>query len=151
MHTVSGGQVTEPEPNGETQDGLFIAQVLGPESEEQFIAGFSGTIRSAFIEQGISVTAAHNFDSYYIYGEHATDPASIIDAALQKLQWKPDKVIFLRAFKVGPPGGNEEICSMPYNKHGLKQGEKHQKCDGGHLISLKHNVARCPRCGLALR
>ncbi|MFH9663603.1 hypothetical protein ACH4NF_35590 [Streptomyces sp. NPDC017248] len=151
MSSASGIQAPIQVPEGESQAGLFLVQVLGPESEEEFIEGFANTIRPALAEQEIATTAAHNAESYYIYGDNRWDPSSIIEAALYLLHWKAEKASFLRPLQVGPPSGYTDVCDMPYNKHELEPGEKRQKCGNGHVIAVKHSVTLCPRCGLDLR
>lgn len=134
--------------------GMFLIEVGGPTSDEEFGVGFAEQIGPALAERRITTVLARDDDlRYAIYGFHSSDPTATIGDALGSAGWH---VLSARFFKgisaLGLPRPPTVNCQMPHNLHQLQPGQQYKTCVGAdqHQIAAWHNVDNCPVCGQAL-
>lgn len=149
-----GVGVLEHEPGPViSESGMFLISVDGPQSDEDFGAGFT-QIQPALAEDHITTVLAHDGTNYAIYGFHKFDPRPIVIHLIETVNgWSTRSSAFLKG--IGPIGIPLPVydCEMPYNGHPLHPGDEFRTCTGArqHQIGANHNVAYCPVCGNGLQ
>ncbi|MFF2147500.1 hypothetical protein [Kitasatospora sp. NPDC058190] len=150
------GRSPDEEPDEEPDEdeepaGIFLLEISGPESEEEFKEYFTEKILPVLHEKGVSVHAAHNDERYFLTGYAQSEPPDLI-TLVENRGWVPRGVrLFLRAIPTCLPHGAVILCNMPHNQHQMSEYDHYRECKTGHRISDDHNVRRCPDCGRKLK
>jgi hypothetical protein len=150
---------------------LFISEVDGPRSAEEFTVRFSTELLGRFREQDIVAAAwiemsadqrniiqgfAYELDQRYYQREVYEASKAKVDRIIASIGWQPSTRIFLSANDLlpwaifpgptSPPNPGANTCDMPYNSHPLVPG-KIKYCKQGHLFTDDHNITNCVECG----
>jgi hypothetical protein len=131
--------------------GMFLGEVMGPNSENSFARGFSEQIQPALKKHSItSVAWIGEPLKYFFQGIHDGEPpVNLLSDLVGALGWTAR----LRYFRniVNFPGANTGVlvCDMPHNIHRLGSGPS-KRCPDNHDIHDDHRVTLCPACGKVL-
>jgi hypothetical protein len=131
---------------------MFLSQVQGPESEDDFIRGCSQILMPGLANFQVTVAPWTDGSDFYLHGFQDENPAGVVADVASQAGWKA-QTLFLRTVRnpFNLPGGSTVDCEMPYNKHAIHHGESYRKCRLGHKITNNHNVVNCPVCSGALK
>lgn len=133
---------------------MFISEIAGPRSEEEFAAGCADVVLPGLSD--VQITAAPwtevDGNGFYLHGFHEGNPSALVSEVAERAGWST-RTLVLQALRnpVGLPGGRTTDCEMPYNKHAIDRSDSYKSCSNGHKITDNHAVSRCPVCSKDLR
>jgi hypothetical protein len=150
--SLSTGTALPPEPAPAAQASyLFLIQIHGPPSEEEFARTYFQDVQAGLAESDITAMPLGDGLLYFIYGFHHADPADAVRHANWPSTWWQGTTQLLSSIKFGlPQSGPAILCDMPHNGHAFNRGETQKTCQRGHRISVIHQVPNCPVCGKTL-
>jgi len=133
---------------------MFISEITGPGSEEEFAAGCAELVLPV-LSNGQVTASPWTVDGgagVYLHGFYEGDPSALVSQIAGVAGWSA-RTLVLQALRnpVGLPGGRTTDCEMPYNKHAIGKSDGYKSCANGHRITDNHGVTRCPVCSKDLR
>jgi hypothetical protein len=133
---------------------MFLSEIAGPRSEEEFTAGCAHTVLPGLSAEGITAAPWTEVDGngFYLQGFHDGDPSGLVSEIADRAGWSA-RTLVLQALSnpFGLPGGKTTDCEMPYNKHAIGRTDTYKSCSNGHRITNNHDVTRCPVCSKDLK
>jgi hypothetical protein len=131
---------------------MFLSQVQGPESEDDFARGCSQILLPGLANFQVTVAPWTDGSAFYLHGFEDENPAGLVAEVASRAGWEA-QTLSLRTLRnpFNLPGGRTVDCVMPWNKHAIHPGESYKKCGQGHRITNNHNVVNCPVCKSALK
>src|SRR5262245_37891044 len=94
--------------------GMFLIEVDGPTSDEEFGVGFAEQSSGLLVEHQITTVLARDDDlRYAIYGFHMSDPTGIIGDAIEAAGWLVRGARFFKGTNpIGIPPLRTYNCQM---------------------------------------
>jgi hypothetical protein len=130
---------------------MFLSQVQGPESEDDFARGCGEILLPGLADLRVTVALWTDGRDFYLQGFHNENPARMVAEVAARTGWTT-QTLFLRTLRnpFNLPGGRTVDCEMPHNKHAIHGGEPYRTCSNGHKITDNHQVPNCPVCSTVL-
>jgi hypothetical protein len=133
---------------------MFVSEIAGPRSEEEFAAGCAEIVLPGLSDAQITAAPWTEVDGngYYLHGFYDGNPSGVVSEIAQRAGWSA-RTLVLQALSnpAGLPGGRTTDCEMPYNKHAIGRSDTFKSCSNGHRITDNHDVTRCPVCSKDLK
>jgi hypothetical protein len=150
-HSLQPLRDLPPRPD---EAGMFISEIVGPSSEEEFAAGCAEVMLPGL--SALQITAAPwtevDGNGFYIHGFTDGNPSSLLSDIAYRAGWSANTLV-LQALRnpVSLPSGRTTDCEMPHNKHAISRKDSYKSCSNGHKITDNHDVTRCPVCSKDLK
>lgn len=132
---------------------MFVSQIVGPDSEDEFAARCDDIVLPSLSERQITAAPWAGNDGYfYLHGFYEGDPSEVISEVLAPGGWEA-RTLFLSALRnpFGLPGGTTIDCVMPNNVHAIGRHDTYRTCSNKHRITDNHDVVNCPVCSQPLK
>jgi hypothetical protein len=130
---------------------MFLSQVQGPDSEDDFTRGCAEILLPGLAELQVTVAPWTDGHDFYLHGFYDANPAPLIAQVAERARWRVQTLV-LRNLRdlINLPGGAFIDCQMPFNTHAITGGEPYRTCPTGHRIIDRHQVTNCPVCSRVL-
>jgi hypothetical protein len=132
---------------------LFVSQIEGPLSEDDFAAGCAQVVLPGLSERQITSALWTTLGSsgFYLHGFLEGDRSGDVSAIVERAGWKAHTVVLRNLINL-PSGGRTTDCEMPFNVEAIDEDETYKVCTAQkHKITDNHNVEKCPVCGSPLK
>ena len=137
---------------------LFISEISGPWSTEEFVTLFQRELLGKFREHEIVAAGwiEHGVQTRpLIQGWSSVPPQEIVEKVVASVGGTVQTRAFLPIIEVFPsygifpspsPQTVQAVCDMPNNRHLIPQSAAPKHCQQGHAFD-DHKITKCVICG----